>query len=82
MKKNHIEGEVEDYDKLLAKAEEEYKKISEEIEKINETLGDLRAIAYKTNLKYSEEKALLDVLKFELESANLDGGGKSEVARV
>ena len=80
--KSSIEGEVKDYDELLAKAEEEYKQKSEEIEKINETLGGLRAIAYKTNLRYSEEKALLDVLKFELESANIDGSGKSEVARV
>ena len=80
--KTSIEGEVKDYDELLAKAEEEYKQKSEEIEKINETLGGLRAIAYKTNLQYSEEKALLDVLKFELESANIDGSGESEVARV
>ena len=79
--KSSIEGEVEDYDKLLAEAESEYSKKSQDVEKINEELGDLRASVYKVNLKYSEQKAKLDVLKFQLESANLEGGDKSDVVR-
>ena len=79
--KSSIEGEVEDYDKLLAEAENEYSKKSQDVEKINEELGDLRASVYKVNLKYSEQKAKLDVLKFQLESANLEGGDKSAVVR-
>ena len=79
--KSSIESEVEDYDKLLAEAENEYSDKSQEVERINEKLGDLRAGVYKVNLKYSEQKAKLDVLKFQLESANLEGSDKSDLVR-
>ena len=52
-----------------------------QIEKINSELGELRAGYYKTNLKYKSQKAEIDVLKFELESANLKGGNESELVR-
>jgi hypothetical protein len=44
---------------------------SDQVKTINGELGVLRAGFYKVNLKYAEKKAKIDVLKFELESANL-----------
>ena len=53
---------------------------SEKVKSINSELGVLRAGFYKVNLKYAEKKAKIDVLKFELESANLKDAKKAEKA--
>ncbi len=76
-----VDGKSEEYELELARAVKLFDDKSEEVEKINSELGELRAGFYKTNLKFKGEKAELDVLKFKLESANLKGGNESDVVR-
>ena len=76
-----VDGKSEEYELELARAVKLFDDKSEEVEKINSELGELRAGFYKTNLKFKGEKAELDVLKFKLESANLKGGDESDVVR-
>ena len=76
-----VEDVSEDYELALARAVKLFDDKSEQIEKINSELGELRAGYYKTNLKYMSQIAEIDVLKFELESANLKGGNESELVR-
>ena len=68
-----VEGKVEKYDTQLAKAQSEFESKSDLINSINDELGKLRADFYNINLKYSEQKAKLDVIKFHLESENAHG---------
>ena len=68
-----VEGKVEKYDTQLAKAQSGYESKSDLINSINDELGKLRADFYNINLKYSEQKAKLDVIKFHLESENAHG---------
>ena len=72
-----IEGKTEDLDIALEKAQSDYDTNSELVKSINDKLGKLRAGFYKINLKYAEQKAKMDVLKFELESENIKGAEKS-----
>ena len=76
-----VDGKSEEYELELARAVKLFDDKSEEVEKINGELGELRAGFYKTNLKFKGEKAELDVLKFKLESANLKGGNESDAVR-
>ena len=76
-----VAGEVENFNKLLKRAEQEYQNKSEQIDNINDELGELRAGFYKVNLVYADQKAKLDVLKFELESSNLSEEIDSEPIR-
>ena len=76
-----VDGKSEEYELELARAVKLFDDKSEEVEKINRDLGELRAGFYKTNLKYKSQKAQIDVLKFKLESANLKGGNESDVVR-
>ena len=76
-----VDGKSEEYELELARAVKLFDDKSEEVEKINSELGELRAGFYKNNLKFKGEKAELDVLKFKLESANLKGGNESDVVR-
>ena len=76
-----VDGKSEEYELELARAVKLFDDKSEEVEKINSELGELRAGFYKTNLKFKGEKAELDVLKFKLESANLKGGNESDEVR-
>ena len=65
-----VQDKTDEYDELLARAQEEYNNQSNLISSINDELGVLRAGFYKINLKFAEEKANLDVFKFKLENAN------------
>ena len=76
-----VEGKTEDLDIALEKAQSDYDTNSELIKSINDELGKLRAGFYKINLKYAEQKAKIDVLKFELESENIKGAKKSDEMR-
>ena len=76
-----VAGEIENFNKLLKRAEQEYQNKSEQIDNINDELGELRAGFYKVNLVYADQKAKLDVLKFELESSNLSEEIDSEPIR-
>ena len=78
--KSLVEGKSEDYELELARAVKLYDDKSEKVKNINSELGVLRAGFYKVNLKYAEKKAKIDVLKFELESANLKDAKKAENA--
>ena len=60
----------EKYDKEFAKAQSDYDNQSDQVKSINDELGKYRADFYNINLKYSEQKAKLDVIKFHLESDN------------
>ena len=60
----------EKYDKEFAKAQSDYDNQSDQVKSINDELGKYRADFYNINLKYSEKKAKLDVIKFHLESDN------------
>ena len=60
----------EKYDKEFAKVQSDYDNQSDQVQSINDELGKLRADFYNINLKYSEQKAKLDVIKFHLESEN------------
>ena len=79
--KSLVEGKSEDYELELARAVKLYDDKSEKVKSINSELGILRAGFYKVNLRYAEKKAKLDVLKFELESANLKDVEKAEKIR-
>ena len=79
--KSLVEGKSEDYELELARAVKLYDDKSEKVKSINSELGVLRAGFYKVNLKYAEKKAKIDVLKFELESANLKDAKKAEKIR-
>ena len=79
--KSLVEGKSEDYELELARAVKLYDDKSEKVKSINSELGVLRAGFYKVNLKYAEQKAKIDVLKFELESANLKDVKKAEKIR-
>ena len=56
----------EKYDKEFAKAQSDYDNQSDQVKSINDELGKYRADFYNINLKYSEKKAKLDVIKFHL----------------
>ena len=73
----NVEGKTEQYDIQLSEAQKEFDSKSDLIDQINDELGGLRAGFYKTNLKFAEQKAKMDVLKFELESENIKGAEKS-----
>ena len=79
--KSLVEGKSEDYELELARAVKLYDDKAEEVKSINSELGVLRAGFYKVNLIYAEKKAKIDVIKFELESANLKDAKKSEKIR-
>ena len=79
--KSLVEGKSEDYELELARAVKLYDDKSDKVKSINSELGILRAGFYKVNLRYAEKKAKLDVLKFELESANLKDVEKAEKIR-
>ena len=76
-----VADEIDNYNQLLETAEKEYQNKTEKINNINDKLGELRAGFYKVNLVFAEKKAKLDVLKFELESANLKSSIDSEQIR-
>ena len=76
-----VADEIDSYNQLLETAEKEYQDKTEKINDINDKLGELRAGFYKVNLVFAEKKAKLDVLKFELESANLKSSIESEQIR-
>ena len=76
-----VADEIDNYNQLLETAEKEYQDKTEKINDINDKLGELRAGFYKVNLVFAEKKAKLDVLKFELESANLKSSIESEQIR-
>ena len=65
-----VEGLRETYDQEFNKAQSAYDSQSDQVKSINNELGKLRADFYNINLKYSEQKAKLDVIKFHLESEN------------
>ena len=65
-----VEGLRETYDKEFNRAQSVYDSQSDQVKSINNELGKLRADFYNINLKYSEQKAKLDVIKFHLESEN------------
>ena len=65
-----VEGPRETYDQEFNKAQSAYDSQSDQVKSINNELGKLRADFYNINLKYSEQKAKLDVIKFHLESEN------------
>ena len=72
-----VQGKTDKYDEQLEKAQEEYNNQSNLISSINDELGILRAGFYKINLKFAEEKANLDVIKFKLENANTKSAEKA-----
>jgi chromosome segregation ATPase len=64
-------GDLKDeYEEELSKAQSDYDSYSDQIQSINDDLGKLRADFYNINLKYSEQKAKIDVIKFHLETEN------------
>ena len=79
--KSQVEGKSENYEIELARAVKLYDDKAEDVKSINSELGILRAGFYKVNLRYAEKKAKIDVIKFELESANLKDAKKSEKIR-
>ena len=76
-----VKGKTEDFEAALEEAVNIFDQKSEEVKNINSELGELRAGFYNINLTYSANKAKLDVLKFELESANLKSGNEADEIR-
>ena len=72
-----VQGKTDKYDEQLEEAQKEYNDQSNLISSINDKLGILRAGFYKINLKFAEEKANLDVIKFKLENANTKSAEKA-----
>ena len=65
-----VEDLKDEYEEELSKAQSDYDSHSDQTQSINNELGKLRADFYNINLKYSEQKAKLDVIKFHLETEN------------
>ena len=76
-----VKGKTEEFEAALEQAVKIFDQKSEEVKNINSELGELRAGFYNTNLTYSANKAKLDVLKFQLESANLKSGNEADEIR-